>query len=70
MQQKKIFIRNFLSELLENIEPISLLNDGQSAQEIVNNTCHHRIKHIDINHHFIKGMVKKNLIKIEYKNRN
>lgn len=65
--KESLFIRTFLKECL-NIDCVTtLFNDNQSALKLSENCMYHaRTKHIDIRHHFIRDVVKNNLIKIEH----
>jgi hypothetical protein len=65
------FIQNLLSEILpiqsKEIEYI-VFNDNQSAQRLlhVNEYCHKRTKHIDLRFHFVKDLIKRNMINVKY----
>uniref|UniRef100_A0A2A4J3A4 Reverse transcriptase Ty1/copia-type domain-containing protein n=1 Tax=Heliothis virescens TaxID=7102 RepID=A0A2A4J3A4_HELVI len=68
--KEAIFLKNLLSELIiSNNNPIVLYNDSQSAQNLAdNNMYHRRSKHIDIRFHFIREIVEKKIIKLNYLN--
>lgn len=65
--KESLFIRTFFKECLNLDCVTTLYNDNQSAQKLSGNCMFHaRTKHIDIRHHFIRDIVKSNMIKIEY----
>lgn len=63
------FTKNLLSEILckHNIDVI-VYNDNQSAQKLLKlkEYCHKRTKHIDLRYHYVKELVKDNVISVEY----
>jgi hypothetical protein len=47
--------------------PTNLLIDNQSAIKIVKNPVFHKkMKHVDTKYHFIRTLINKNIIKLEY----
>lgn len=61
------FIRTFLSECLGRLFDVTLYNDSQSAQKLCNSQINHcRSKHIDIRHHFVRQIVKDNIVNLKY----
>lgn len=61
------YLREFLGELIDFKDPIIIYNDNQSAQKLVYNPVYHnRTKHIDIKYHYVREIVNKNYVKIEY----
>lgn len=63
-----IHIKGFLSELgFENLSDAKLFNDNMGAQRLAENPSFHaRSKHIDVRHHFIREMLRKKLLRLEY----
>ena len=46
---------------------IKLLDDNQKSLNLIKNSKHHnRIKHIDVQYHYIKKMIENDLIKSVY----
>ena len=70
--QEIIWIKQFISELLsiqnKQINPIPIVYcDNQAAVSISHNDIHHhRTKHIDIRHHYIRDHVKQNNIQLKW----
>lgn len=62
------FIRSFLSEIIPNEYHVTIFNDNQSAQKLlqVKEYCHKRTKHIDIRYHFVKDLVQNNSVSVRY----
>ena len=55
-----------LREMLNN-SPIQLLGDNQGAISLIKNSEHHsRIKHIDVQYHYVREIAKDGLIKSNY----
>ncbi|KAJ4820349.1 polyprotein [Rhynchospora pubera] len=67
-----VWIRSLLEELnCEQIGATTLYCDNQSAIAIANNPVHHnRTKHIDTRLHFIRDLVEKKVIELQYVNTN
>lgn len=62
-----VFISGFLNEILKHNEPLVIFNDSQSAQKLIRNPIYHsRTKHIDTKYHYIREIVDKGIIVIEY----
>ena len=61
-----MWLRAILTELsIEVRTPITIYVDNQSAIKISeNDTAHHRTKHIDIRHHFIRDVINSGVIKL------
>lgn len=65
--REAVYLRNMLGELVENFSCITLYNDNQSAQKLcLNPALHKRSKHIDIKYHFIREMISKNIVSVNY----
>lgn len=62
------FIKSLLSEILPKQINCIVYNDNQSAQKLLQakEYCHKRTKHIDIRYHYVKDLISKNVIKVEY----
>lgn len=59
--------KNILAELKIKVPYIDVVGDNQSALTLAShNTQHKRTKHIDIRYHFIRGLVKDKLVKLNY----
>lgn len=63
-----MFVKGFISEVLNRTLDIKVMNDNQSAHKLLEarEYCHKRTKHIDIRYHYIKDLIRNNGIKIEY----
>jgi len=63
-----MWIQRLLKELgMESLTPIQMHCDNQAAISIVKNPVHHdRIKHIEIDEHFITGKIEKNTVNLIY----
>lgn len=62
-----IYLRGLVGELTGIVTKISIFNDNQSAQKLIKNPVFHkRTKHIDIKYHFIRDIVDKKLLTVEY----
>lgn len=65
--KEAVFLQNFVRECTSVNCNITLFNDNQSAQKLCNNiVSHSRTKHIDIRHHFIRELVNKNVVNLNY----
>lgn len=62
------FTRNFLSEIVNVGIPITVYNDNQSAHKLLEckEYCHKRTKHIDLRYHYVKDLIRKNVLIIKY----
>lgn len=62
------FIKNLLSELIPRKINCTVFNDNQSAQKLLEakEYCHRKTKHIDLRYHFIKELVKDNVISVKF----
>lgn len=62
------YLKNFLIEIgYRKDDPVRLLNDNKSAQQIASNPVHNsRTKHIDIKHHFIRDALLHKDVILEY----
>lgn len=63
------FVRNLLLEIInKDVAPVLLYNDNQSSLRLleVKEFCHKRTKHIDIRYHYMKDLIKDNIIKAKY----
>ena len=48
-------------------ETVILWEDNKGAIDLVNTTKHHeRAKHIDVQHHYIREVVEKGTVKVQY----
>ena len=62
----------YLSQLHEdmtgfNLKPILIRNDNQGALSIVKNPSnHHKTKHVDIRHHYVRENAEEGNITVEY----
>ena len=63
-----MWMRSILTELKQKVvTPIIIYVDNQSAITIsANDTAHHRTKHIDVRHHFIRDAIKDKIINLQY----
>lgn len=66
--KESMYLRVLLSEVInQDVQPITLYNDSQSAQKfVVNHSLHRKTKHIDIRYHFLKDAVSNNVLNIKY----
>jgi len=63
-----IHMWRFIAEVLSISPVITIFNDNQECQKLAKNTVHHaRTKHIDVRHHFIREVVKQELVDLRYK---
>jgi hypothetical protein len=64
--QELMWIRQLLDELMMPLKyPIRLLSDNRAAISISTNDVNHsRTKHIDIRHHYIRDIIKKEYVEI------
>lgn len=64
--QEAVWYHNLQKELLSEI-PVILYSDNQSAITLTeNNSYSARCKHIDIRYHFIRDVVRKGIVNIQY----
>lgn len=63
-----MYLRVLLSEVTnQDVCPITLYNDSQSAQKfVVNHALNRKSKHIDIRYHFLRDIVSSNIVNIKY----
>lgn len=65
--KEALFVRTFLYELLCKNVSVTMYNDSQSAQKLCSNPMYHaRTKHIDVRHHFIRGIVNRGTVVLKY----
>ena len=65
--QKALWCKTWLDEVIGTGTPITIYSDNQSAAALTrSNSYHPRTKHIDVRHHFIKDLVRNNIIQLEY----
>ncbi|CAN1121074.1 Retrovirus-related Pol polyprotein from transposon TNT 1-94 [Linum perenne] len=66
--QEGVWLRKVLAELkVKNDDPIEMLCDSQAAISIVKNPVQHdRMKHVEIDRHFITDNVTKGIVKLDY----
>lgn len=66
--KESMYLRVLLSEVTyQDVCPVTLYNDSQSAQKfVINHALHRKSKHIDIRYNFLKDAVSNNLVKIKY----
>ena len=59
---------SILTELKQKVHtPVTIYVDNQSAIKISeNDTSHHRTKHIDIRHHFVRNLINDKIITLKY----
>lgn len=62
------FFKNFLEEIVNVQGKIVLYNDNQSAIKLLlaKEYCHKKTKHIDLRYHYVKDLVQKDFVNIEY----
>ena len=63
-----IYLRGFLSELgFRDLANVVILNDNVGAQKLAENPSFHaRSKHIDVKHHFIRGVLQDKKVIVEH----
>ncbi len=62
-----LFLQQLFKEMGITFKPIEILEDNQAAIAIARNPVHYsKQKHIDVQHHFIRGEVKADRIKLTY----
>ena len=69
LASEAIWMKHFLEELPqeERVEPWIIKEDNQSCIAIANQTTSSsKSKHIDVHFHFIRDLIKRNILKIEY----
>lgn len=65
--KEAIWLRQFLKELNINCNYVEIFVDNQAAIKLASNSEHHkRSKHIDVRYHFIRDIVNKKQIALEY----
>lgn len=65
--KEAMFLKSFILECTGIICKVLLFNDNQSAQKLSSNSVFHaRSKHIDIRHHFVRDLVTKKQVNLEY----
>ncbi|XP_073814329.1 uncharacterized protein [Musca autumnalis] len=65
--KEAIYLKGILNSIGLNTENITLYNDSQSAQKLIQNFGYSaRTKHIDIRHHFVRDCVRNGNISLEY----
>lgn len=65
--KEAVYIRGFLKKITDLNDSIVIYNDNQSAQKLVYNPIfHNRTKHIEVKYHFIREIVDKKIIEVEY----
>lgn len=62
------FIKNLLSEITASKFSITVYNDNQSAHKLleIKEYCHKRTKHIDLRYHYVKDLIKREIINVKY----
>lgn len=66
-----LYLNQLLKEIDINVKDVVLYCDNVSAQHIAKNEMYHaRTKHIDIKHHFIRDVINKDQLKLDYINTN
>ena len=68
LAQEAIYLQQLINELFPNsIQHFKIYCDNKSAISLANNsTDHGRSKHIDIKYHFIRELIKKKTLQLEY----
>jgi hypothetical protein len=65
--KEAVWLREFISEIYEPQDPLTLYSDSQSTIALAKNEQHHaRTKHIDIRFHFIRYVIEAGKITIDY----
>src|SRR4051812_34796089 len=66
--KEAVWLRNLLSELKTQQEQATVIHqDNQSTMALASNPVQHRrTKHIDIIHHYVRELIEKNIVKLEY----
>jgi hypothetical protein len=65
--QEGIWIQSLLKELSIAVGKLKILQDNTGCIAISNNPVNHgRTKHIDIRHHYLRGLIKDGLMEMEY----
>jgi hypothetical protein len=66
-----VYLQSFLGELGNNFQypKIKLLSDncGGAIRLAENPVFYNRSKHIDVRHHFVRGMLESGVIEIDYR---
>lgn len=62
------FVQNFLNEIISRVPKITLYNDNQSAQKLLESKeySHKRTKHIDLRYHYIKDLIQSGFATVKY----
>jgi hypothetical protein len=63
-----VWLRKLLSDLFnEELEPTVIHCDNQSCIKLSENPVFHdRLKHIEMRYHYVRDMVQKNILSIQY----
>lgn len=65
--KEAVHLRSFLGEVMGELQTTIIFNDNQGAGQLTRNPVFHkRTKHVDIRHHFIKELVEKGEVRINY----
>jgi hypothetical protein len=65
--KKAKYLKRLLSELVGFNNHISINVDNKSALDLASNHVYHsRTKHIDVRHHFVREIVKKGIVNLQY----
>lgn len=65
--KEAIWLRQFVKELNINCNSVRIFVDNQASIKLASNSEHHkRSKHIDVRYHFIRDIVNKKQIALEY----
>jgi hypothetical protein len=67
--QEAIWIRRFINKIYgqEQISSIQLLGDNQKSLELANKTqSQNRTKHIDVQHHFVQGIIERGKVSMSW----
>ena len=64
--QEVLFLRTLLSELGFVQEVTTVYEDNQPCISMTKRSDHKRTKHVDIKHHFLRDLVAKKVISVEY----
>jgi hypothetical protein len=66
--REAVWLRKLLSDLFSaELEPTVIHYDNQSCIKLSENLVfHHRSKHIEMRYHYVRNMVQKNILSIQY----